>query len=69
MDTEDRLDQLKSFAEFRLSELLHELSRANVIHKHPDLQDAYTKYMDAVAQLQRFCFAQVAAMNRSKQRR
>ena len=66
MDPEEKLDKLNSLAEYRLSELLYELSRANVIHKYPDLQDAYTKYMDAVADLQRYCFAQVAAMNRSK---
>ncbi len=62
----DRLDELEKLEDFRLSELLHELNHGDALRTYPELGEAYAKYMAAVADTQRYCFSQVAAMNRAR---
>lgn len=60
----DTLESLTSLEEFLLWELMRELNRGNVLNENPELKAAYTKYMKAVEDTQRYCYKRVAAMNR-----
>ena len=56
----DTLDSLKKREAFFLAELLRALN-CEVLYKYPELGEAYEKYMAAVAETQKSCYARVAA--------
>lgn len=66
MNKPNKLDELQAQEDYLLQGLLHELNRGDILRSHPELQEAYTKYMAAVSDTQRYCYAQVAAMNRDR---